>query len=109
MTDSFKGFLSLLGAAIIYGSFGVLVRYVSPMFGNNFQVTLRFVLAALIITILNLLRGQMLKISKSIIVRVSLLGLAFACVGLLLTYSVLHTKLANTIFLLYAGSLTSTF
>lgn len=108
-TSRLKGFSSLLVAAFIYGLFGVLVRYISPMFGDNFQVALRFILAALIITIFNFLRNDIRKFPRNNLIKISLLGVAFACVGLLLTYSVLNTKLANTVFLLYAGSLTSAF
>lgn len=104
-----KGFFSLFGAAFIYGTFGVLVRYISPMFGDDFQVFVRFILAFIIMLSFLLIRKKSMYLPIRTLLKALLLGVVFVFVVLLYTYSVLNTKLANTVFLLYAGSITSSF
>lgn len=108
-TKKLKGFFALFGAAFIYGTFGILIRYIAPMFGNNFQVVSRFFLAALFIFIFNLFRKKDMKLPTATLLKVLLLGIAFVSLVLLFTHSVINTKLANSVFLLYAGSITSSF
>lgn len=43
---------ALLGAAIIYASFGLLIRILSEMYGDFAQVTARFLLAAAIMLVI---------------------------------------------------------
>lgn len=104
-----KGFLSLFGAAFIYGTFGVLIRFISPMFGDNFQVVVRFFLAFLFILSFLIVRRKSISLPKTVLLKTIILGVVFVFVVILFTYSVLNTKLVNTVFLLYAGSITSSF
>lgn len=109
MTSSRKGFYALTGAAFIYATFGVIIRFLSPAFGDNFQVLARFFVAAAIISVFNIITGKASRLAGKTILRISALGIAFVSVVLLFTYSINNTKIANTVFLLYAGSLTSSF
>lgn len=109
MTSSQKGFYALTGAAFIYATFDVIIRFLSPVFGDNFQVLARFFVAATIISVFNIITRKASRLAGKTILRVSALGIAFVSVVLLFTYSINNTKIANTVFLLYAGSLTSSF
>jgi len=104
-TTNPKGAAALLGAALTYASFGLLIREMAKMFGNNAQVAFRFVFAFIFLAAWALLVKRPAKLSKAVLMRVALLGIAFVLVVLLFTVSVNITKLANSVFLLYAGSI----
>jgi len=107
--SSTKGFFSLLGAAFIYGTFGILIRYISPGFGDNFQIVVRFFLAFLFIFFFNRITKQTKGLPKRVFLKAMILGIISAIITVFFTYSVLNTKLTNSVVLLYAGSLTSSF
>lgn len=105
----FEGASALLGAAFIYGTFGLLIREMSKMMGDAMQVAVRFILAAALIVVVNLLMRKKFRLSQVSTVKAILLGVSFAVVVLLFTISVNSTKIANSVFLLYAGSIFSSF
>jgi len=98
---------ALFGSAIIYASFGVLIRESSKMFGNGAQVVLRFALAALIVTLLQVLLKKTVVLHGRDLLKTIGLGIGFGLVVMLFTISVNETKVANSVFLIYAGSITS--
>ncbi len=105
--SQFKGSLALFGAAFIYATFGVLIRELAKMFGDNAQVAARFVLALVFISILNIVRKQVGLLPKRALLKVLALGGSFTILVLLFTFSVNNTKIANTVFVFYAGSIVS--
>lgn len=77
------------------------------MFGDNAQVAFRFFLAFIFISFYNLFVKRPSKLPKEAIRKAAVLGVAFGAVVLLFTISVNNTKIANSVFLLYAGSIIS--
>jgi drug/metabolite transporter (DMT)-like permease len=106
-TQKFKGATALFGAALTYASFGLLIRAMASMFGDNAQVAFRFVLAFVFLTLYGLLVKKLPTLPRNILWRAGALGVAFGGVVLLFTISVTNTKIANSVFLLYAGSIIS--
>jgi drug/metabolite transporter, DME family len=104
-TDHTKGASALLGAAFIYACFGLLVREMAVMFGDNAQTAFRFVVAFALLGIFSLLIKRPVKISRQTLLKIVCLGIAFCGVVLFFTMSVNLTKLGNSVFLLYAGSI----
>lgn len=100
-----RGALALLAAAAIYASFGLLIREIAKMFGDNAQVVARFAVALLILLVIQLVMKHSLRVSKKDLLKVVALGVATGLVVLLFTVSVLNTKIANSVFLLYAGTI----
>lgn len=98
---------ALLVSAFIYATFGLLIRETSEMFGNNAQIVIRFTLAALVVYVYCLVRRKRMALSRLALRRVAGLGVVFAGVIIAFTISVNETKLANSVFLLYAGSIVS--
>lgn len=88
-----EGAAALLASALIYASFGVLIRELAKMWGDYAQVFARFFIALLLIVIYNFLRKNTKRLSKENKIRASLLGLTFVGVLLLFTISVNSTKL----------------
>lgn len=104
-TTNAQGALALLTAAFTYACFGLLIRVMATMFGNNAQVAFRFVFAFLFLAIFALLVKRPTKLTGKTLVKVAALGATFAGVVILFTISVNLTKLGNSVFLLYAGSI----
>lgn len=108
-SDRLKGASALFSAAFIYSTFGILIRQMSVMFGDSAQTAARFAVAFVAILVLNFVRKQSVVLKKESLVRACLLGITFGFVVLLFTVSVNNTKIANSVFLLYAGSMISSF
>jgi len=102
-----NGVSALFGAAFIYASFGVLIREMAKMFGDNAQVAFRFMIALIVLSIVLHIKKKSLKLPSEAIKKALMLGLAFGGVLLLFTISVNNTKIANSVFLLYSGSIIS--
>jgi drug/metabolite transporter (DMT)-like permease len=105
LTDRSKGATALLGAAFIYACFGLLIREMSTMFGDNAQTAFRFVVAFALLGLFALFFKRPAKISRRTFIKIASLGVAFCGVVLLFTMSVNLTTLGNSVFLLYAGSI----
>lgn len=103
----FKGATALFSAAFIYSTFGILIRHMSIMFGDSAQTAARFGLALIFILLLNFVKKQSIYLSKNALIKACILGITFGFVVLLFTISVNNTKIANSVFLLYAGSMIS--
>lgn len=104
-----NGAVALIGAAGIYAFFNVMIREMSKMYGNQAQVAARFGVALSLLLILHIIRRRLPSIPKEKIKNVVGLGLTAASLVLLITISVNNTKIANSIFLLYAGSILGAF
>ncbi len=103
-----RGALALLGAAALFGSFGVLIRILDTLFGEKTQVAVRFAVATVLLVGIILWWGNRSAIAQ--VLREHLwraLGLAvvFGVEAIFFTVSVNRTTLANTVFLSYAGAI----
>lgn len=107
MSDKLKGASALFSVAFIYSTFGILIRQMAVMFGDSAQTAARFGIAFIFILILNFVRKQSITLPKEALIRACILGITFGFVVLLFTISVNNTKLASSVFLLYAGSMIS--
>lgn len=112
------GAASLLSAALVTGSFGLWVHWVSPMFGTAAQTVVRFILAATIIFFALITRrrslhyewgarvsSHWLRLPWRAVWLVLLLGLATFGLGMLYTIAVHLNKIASAMSLLSAGSI----
>lgn len=106
-SDKIKGASALFTSAFIYSTFGILIRQMALMFGDSTQTAVRFGVAFIFILILNFIRKQSISLPSRALIKACLLGITFGCVVLLFTISVNNTKIANSVFLLYAGSMIS--
>lgn len=106
-SEKVTGAGALLAAALIYATFGILIRESSVMFGNGTQIALRFVAAALLILVFKLIMQKTLSLPRPQMIRTLGLGVVFALIVIFFTISVNETKIANSVFLLYAGSIIS--
>jgi drug/metabolite transporter (DMT)-like permease len=104
-----QGAGALLLSAFIYGTFGLLIREIAKMMGDATQVAARFILAAGIIALANLLMRKALRIPRVLLLKAGLLGVAFALVVLFFTISANSTKIINSVVLLYGGSIIASF
>jgi drug/metabolite transporter (DMT)-like permease len=68
-------------------------------------VAFRFVFAFIFLALFALIRKRGEKLSREMLIKSAILGIAFCGVVILFTISVNLTKLGNTVFLLYAGSI----
>jgi drug/metabolite transporter (DMT)-like permease len=104
-TEKFKGALALLAGAFLYATFALLIRELSKLFGDSAQVAARFLLAALIITVINLVAHKIVKLPRKELIKNAALGVAFTFVVLFFTISANETKVINTVVTCYAGSI----
>ncbi len=97
-----KGFIFVIIAGIIFGSMGVLVRYISPHVTPFSQVLIRVAFAFIMSLLLISKSKDFFKITKKDLLVYSLGGvLGHATVLILFTLSIINTTIANAFFLLY--------
>lgn len=104
-SERLKGAGALFGAAVIYSTFGLLIRVLADMFGDYAQVAARMLLAFLFVLAINWIFRKSKEISLVQIGRALLLGIAFASVLVFFTLAIVETKIATAVFLLYAASM----
>ncbi|MBL8014645.1 MAG: DMT family transporter [Candidatus Doudnabacteria bacterium] len=105
LTNYQKGFLSLLLAGLIYGSFGLLTRQLAIMFGDFTQVLVRQLIITLIAFLVLLWRGEKFWISNEKRLLVIIFGLISFVNALTFTISANLIKVSNTVFFVNTGSL----
>ncbi len=104
-----KGFVSLISAAFILGTFGVLIRELAVSFTDNGQVFARSLAATvIIISILIYKKLTPFKVDTENVKYLLMFGIAFPLSIILFTYSANSIKVTNSLFMLYVGSLLST-
>ncbi len=104
-----KAFFALFLAAFILSSFNLLIRQQSLMYGDQAQVVARLGLAFLMLLLFLLYRKSSFHIPKIKIVNVICLALSSALMIALITIAINQGKIANAIFVTYAGTLTTSF
>ena len=105
---NFGGASALVGAAFIYGMFAVLARQMAEMWSDQAQVLARFIVALLILVCIGLF-AKPAKLSKDKLIVAVALGIVFWLVVILYTISINKTTIANSVFMLYAASLLTSF
>lgn len=100
-----KGAAALMGAALIYAVFGILIREMATMFSDVAQVAFRFVVVFLLLAGWWILVKRHVKIPQAAKYKAMVLGVLFFGTVLLYTIAVTKTTLANSVFMLYAGDI----
>lgn len=103
--ESYKGTVSLLAGALLYASFGVLIRGMDNMFGTYAQVTARYSVVIVAALILSLIFKVSLKIDRKELLKVAIFSITFPISVILFTVSALNTKISISVFLLYGVGL----
>jgi|GEM_PF-597387 len=104
--SKYKGFLALLGSAIIYASFSIFIRVLSQEMGAYQQIGFRNLVALIIGYAAVILSKQSFSTVKDVPKKfIFLYTLTFPIAVVLFTLSVLEVKIVTTIFGLYLGSL----
>lgn len=106
-TERTKGALALFGASAIYGSFGLLIRVLSDMLGSYSQVAARMGIAFILLLAFALIFGKIKKLTNAQIFKSILLGVISTGIVVFFTISVIETKIATSVFLLYVASMVS--
>jgi drug/metabolite transporter (DMT)-like permease len=105
--NKLKGFFSLLLGAIIFGSFGIWIRFMSQDFAVYQQIAAKNILAFCFAVMLSLALKQ--KFPKKFTHKKYIFSyvISFIVSVVAFTFSILETKIGTAIFALYAGSLLS--
>ncbi len=107
--DRTKGFIALSISAVILGAFGVFLKELSNGFSDPAAVFIRSFVATLIIVAIVLYKKfNPLRVKKEYIGILVLFSLAFPLSLLFMTISINLIKVANSLFMLYVGSLATT-
>lgn len=104
-----EGAGALMAAAFIYSTFGIWIREIAKMLDTGAQTMIRFALAGAIAAGMYVLARKVIRLSRQELLFALALGVVFGGVVLLFTISVTNTTIANSTFLLYAGSIFSSF
>lgn len=103
---SVSGGVSLLAAALLYASYGFMIRESATMFGDATQTGLRMVLALLLLAGLVRWRWRKsLRATRTELLPLMGLAVAGAAIALSFTTSVRYLDLSATVLLLYVGSI----
>ena len=104
-----SGAEALFASAFMYAITGILVREVSPMWGDKAQVAARFILVLILLSCYSLLKNNKIHLPKSKLPIAVLLGLSFAMMVLLFTAALGKTTIANVLFVFYGSTMISSF
>ena len=102
-----RGFLSLLIASIVLGSFGIWIRFLSHDITSYQQIAFRNIIGfciAVVILLVNRTKITFNKVPKTYLLAYTF---SFPLTVVLYTLSLLITKIAVTTFALYIGSITA--
>ncbi|HEY5442320.1 MAG TPA: EamA family transporter, partial [Candidatus Saccharimonadales bacterium] len=106
---SVRGAQALFGAAFTYAFTGVLVREVSPMWGDKAQVAARWLLVFAALLAYGFFRKPKAGVPRNKLSHAIGLGIMFVLVVLFFTAAIEKTTLANTLFTFYATNLVASF
>ena len=107
--SSAKGAQALFAAAFTYAFTPVLVREMTPMWGDKAQVAIRWFLVAVFLIIYGFFKKTKVKIPRNKRAYAATLGVSFALVVLFFTFSVQKTTIANALFTYYATNMITSF
>jgi len=104
-----SGFLAIFFVAMIYGFFGVVVRFSSEAFGAYTQTVLRGVVAVIAAALIAKFSRSNLSIGLKPLLLVALQGTVFLISTIAFTYAVETVKISVAVFMIYVGSMTTSF
>jgi len=102
--NNFKNFLALLTAGIIYGSFGVWIRFLSRELSPYQQVFLRNIIGFILALIVVFLLKQRINLKTVNKTHLLLYAVSFPLAQVFYTLAMLNTSLGITTFAFYAAS-----
>ncbi|HNS95249.1 MAG TPA: DMT family transporter [Candidatus Woesebacteria bacterium] len=105
----FKAFAALLTCGLVYGSFGVWVRYLSQSFTPFEQIFLRNMFALVIAAVVLLLMRTSLDYRTLPKRDLLFFSILFPLVVILFTFAVTLMKVATAVFIFYASSLVASY
>lgn len=106
MRDVYKGFFALLGTSLIYGSFGVLARALTPYLTANQMTFARSLIVGVILGVILLQKKiKIFDIKKKLILPLIIHSVTFGFTIFLFTYAVLLTSLSKATFSFYSTTL----
>ena len=100
-----KGFLSLLSAGLIFGSFGILIRILNQQLTSFQQIFFRNFVSFLLATLIILILKRKVSFKNASLLKITLFGVSLPLTIVLYTLSILKTKIIITIASLYIGSI----
>ena len=109
MKNSKKGFFALFGAALIYSLVGLWIRLLDMMWGNYSQVAVRFFIAFLMVSGILYFSSKKNGLTTKQKILSAVLGIGTGLLVIFFTLAVTNVKIADTIFVFYAGSIISSF
>lgn len=104
-----SGLISLILAAFILGTFGVWIRILNESFGNNAQVVVRSLVASVIVIGIIFIRKPSFAAVKKNWKYLVGFSIVFPLSLIAFTASATSIKVTNALFMLYVGSLISTY
>ncbi|MCA9381325.1 DMT family transporter, partial [Candidatus Dojkabacteria bacterium] len=109
MKEKYYGAVALLMGGFTYSTFPLLIRLLDITFSEFAQVAVRSFVAVLILVALLYRKRIKIFIPKEKRLSVALFAISFPLAIFFFTFSALETKIANTVFSLYIGSLSISF
>jgi drug/metabolite transporter (DMT)-like permease len=106
-SDHALGAAALLGSALLYAMFGLFIRELDKMYNIGGQILAGYLVASSMMFVYIRLTKRSIEFDRRSFVRMVALGLA-SCISIVMfVYAVTELKLANAVFLIYAGSMLS--
>jgi len=102
-----SGASALFGAAFIFATFGPLIREMASMFGDIALAAARFIMAAIIVLAIIIIKRTPLGLPRNQALTACLLGAAGAVTLVLFTIAVNNTTISGSVAMLYAGVIVS--
>lgn len=107
--NGFKGFVALLLAGVIFGSFSIWVKLLGQDFTNFQQIAFRNILAIFVAVAIIVYKKTKVDFSGADKKRVIQFGISFPLSVIFFTYSLVSTKVILGIFSFYVGSIASSY
>lgn len=104
-----KGFWSLLITAAILGTFGLWIRELDKYFSEFGQVVARSLAATVIILLIIIIKRVKLNVPKDKVKYLAGFTIAFPLSIICFTYAATSIKVTKALFMLYVGSMISTY
>jgi drug/metabolite transporter (DMT)-like permease len=105
MDTKTKGFLALLGSAMIYGLYPYFVRTFSTMYSPYAQLLVRGGVAMLIVLIIMFFKKEKILVPKNKYLSLGVFIFTIPISSFLIMFSIFMIKASTAIFMLYAGSI----
>lgn len=109
MSNSTKGFISLIGVGVLFGISGVIAKYLSTFLTAYQVVSLRFLVAFILIFIIFIFTKSKIKFSKVSTLSLFIFAVTFPLSVVFFTLAIFNTTVALAVFSFYISTLVSSF